>query len=85
MAIRIISTQAPIQEYDLGNIPVDRSRKTGVLIRQSRKGSDKNHYESRLRQESLVPVAMAIRGAGASHGKLGVNTPCKFPRYFMVF
>src|ERR1051326_1008861 len=62
MAIKIISTQATMQEYDLRNISVDLSRKTGVLIRQSRKGSDKDHYESRLRQESLVPVAIAIRG-----------------------
>ena len=62
MAIRIITAPNPLQDYDVGNISVDLSRKTGVLIRQSRRGSDKNHYESRLRQESLVPVAIAIRG-----------------------
>jgi hypothetical protein len=49
-------------EYDLTGICVDLSRKTGVLIRQSRKKSDKNHYESRLRQETMVGVAIEIRG-----------------------
>jgi hypothetical protein len=62
MAIKIVTAQTPMQGYDIGQIPIDVSRKTGVLIRQSRKGSDKNHYESRLRQESLVPLAMAMRG-----------------------
>jgi DNA invertase Pin-like site-specific DNA recombinase/predicted nucleic acid-binding OB-fold protein len=49
-------------EYDLTGVSVDLSRKTGVLIRQSRKKSDKNHYESRLRQETMLTVAVAIRG-----------------------
>src|SRR5260370_27697762 len=49
-------------EYDLTGISVDLSRKTGVLIRQSRKKSDKNHYESRLRQETMLSVAAEIRG-----------------------
>jgi DNA invertase Pin-like site-specific DNA recombinase len=62
MAIKIVTAQAPMEGYDIGQIPIDLSRKTGVLMRQSRKGSDKDHYESRLRQESLVPVAMALRG-----------------------
>lgn len=62
MAIKIIDAQATIGEYDVGHIPVDLSRKTGVLIRQSGKGADKDHYESRLRQEGLVPIAIALRG-----------------------
>ena len=62
MAIKIVTAQAPMQEYDVGHISVDLGRKTGVLMRQSRKGSDKDHYESRLRQESLVPVAIVLRG-----------------------
>jgi len=62
MAIKIISTPISSQGYDLGHISIDLSRKTGVLIRQSRKGADKDNYESRLRQESLVPVAVALRG-----------------------
>lgn len=61
MAITIIhSVQSP--EYDMRGIRIDLSRKTGVLIRQSRKGADLDARESRLRQESLVPVAVALRG-----------------------
>jgi DNA invertase Pin-like site-specific DNA recombinase len=33
-----------------------------VLIRQSRKGADLDSRESRLRQESLIPVAITLRG-----------------------
>lgn len=68
MAIKIIDATALIREYDIGHIPVDLSRKTGVLMRQSRKGADRDHYESRLRQEALIPVAIALRGdADSSH------------------
>lgn len=60
-AIRII--QAPTApEYDLRGICFDVLRKTGVLIRQSKKGADLDSRESRLRQESLVPVAISLRG-----------------------
>ena len=62
MAIKIIQAQDLVKEYDIGHVSVDLSRKTGVLMRQSRKESDKDHYESRLRQEGLVPVAVALRG-----------------------
>jgi DNA invertase Pin-like site-specific DNA recombinase len=59
--VRIIqSPQAP--EYELRGINIDLSRKTGVLIRQSKKGADLDSRESRLRQESLVPVAIGLRG-----------------------
>ncbi|HEV2461876.1 MAG TPA: recombinase family protein, partial [Ktedonobacterales bacterium] len=59
--MRIIqSPTAP--EYDLRGIHFDLARKTGVLIRQSKKGADLDSRESRLRQESLVPVAMSLRG-----------------------
>jgi hypothetical protein len=61
VAIKILqSAQTP--EYDLRGISIDLTRKTGVLIRQSRKGADLAAFESRLRQESLVPVAVALRG-----------------------
>ena len=61
MAIKIVqSARSP--EYDLSGINIDLTRKTGVLIRQSRKGADLDSRESRLRQESLVPVAIALRG-----------------------
>lgn len=39
----------------------DLSRKTAVLMRQSRKGADENNPESRLRQEGLVNIAVEIR------------------------
>jgi DNA invertase Pin-like site-specific DNA recombinase len=61
MAITIIQS-AKSTEYDLRGITIDLHRKTGVLIRQSRKGADLDARESRLRQESLVPVAVALRG-----------------------
>ncbi|HEY7416583.1 MAG TPA: recombinase family protein, partial [Ktedonobacteraceae bacterium] len=61
LGIKILHTTQET-EYDLTGIRVDLSRKTGVLIRQSRKKSDKNHYEGRLRQETMVGVAMEIRG-----------------------
>src|SRR5215469_5001667 len=61
MAIKIV--QAPTTlECDLRGIALDLSRKTGVLIRQSKKGADLESRESRLRQESLVPVAALLRG-----------------------
>lgn len=60
-AVRIIQTPtAP--EYDLRDLRFDLTRKTGVLIRQSKKGADVDSRESRLRQESLVPVAISLRG-----------------------
>ena len=60
-AIRILNAAAT-PEYDLRGINIDLSRKTGVLIRQSRKGADLDSRESRLRQEGLVPVAIQLRG-----------------------
>jgi DNA invertase Pin-like site-specific DNA recombinase len=61
MTIKIVqSARSP--EYDLNGIHIDLARKTGVLIRQSCKGADLDSRESRLRQESLVPVAITLRG-----------------------
>jgi len=40
---------------------LDLSKRTAVLMRQSRKGADESHPESRLRQEGLVRVAVEIR------------------------
>jgi hypothetical protein len=67
------------------NVHLDTSRNTAILIRQSKRGSDAEHYESRLLQESLIPFVMAARGeedvthihifdegAGVS-GRLGVD------------
>ncbi len=61
MANKIISIHTPTQDYNLGHVPIDLSRKTAVLIRQSKKKADKDHYESRLLQENLVPIAMKLR------------------------
>src|SRR5205807_3367046 len=47
---------------ELGHVSIDLTRKTAVLIRQSMKKADKDHYESRLLQENLVPIAMKLRG-----------------------
>jgi hypothetical protein len=60
MSIKIVYT-TKMPTYDLSGISIDLSRKTGVLMRQSRKKSDKDHYESRLRQESLVSIAVELR------------------------
>jgi hypothetical protein len=61
MPIKIVQAAAT-PEYDLRGIALDLERKTGVLIRQSKKGADLESRESRLRQELLVPVAIAVRG-----------------------
>lgn len=67
------------------DVRLDRSRNTAILIRQSKRGSDAEHYEGRLLQESLIPFVMTARGeddlehihifdegAGVS-GRLGVD------------
>ncbi|HJT55279.1 MAG TPA: recombinase family protein [Ktedonobacteraceae bacterium] len=41
---------------------LDLTRKTAVLMRQSRKGADDSNPESRLRQEGLARIAVEIRG-----------------------
>jgi hypothetical protein len=41
---------------------LDLTRKTAVLMRQSRKGADDTNPESRLRQEGLARIAVDIRG-----------------------
>jgi len=61
MPIKIVQAAAT-PEYDLRGVALDLGRKTGVLIRQSQKGADLESRESRLRQELLVPVAIALRG-----------------------
>src|SRR5436190_18560916 len=64
MAIKIISTRMPATNYELGHVSIDLTRKTAVLIRQSMKKADKAHFESRLLQENLIPIAMKLRGEG---------------------
>src|SRR5437868_332708 len=43
-------------------VQLDTSRKTAILIRQSRRGSHIAHIESRMLQESLIPFVQAARG-----------------------
>src|SRR6266516_781173 len=43
-------------------INLDTSRDTAILIRQSGKGANIKHYESRLLQESLIPFVREARG-----------------------
>ncbi len=62
MTIRIITTYTPVADYDLGLFAIDLSRKSAVLIRQSMKNAGKDHYESRLLQENLIPIAIKVRG-----------------------
>ncbi|SRR6266566_690948 len=62
MAIKVITTYTQTQDYNIGHIRIDLSRKTAVLIRQSMKRADKDHYESRLFQENLIPIAIQLRG-----------------------
>ncbi len=63
MTIKIISTyETPVHEYELGHFAIDLTRKTAVLMRQSMKKADKDHFESRLLQENLIPIAMKLRG-----------------------
>ena len=62
MTFKIITTHIPTIDYNIGHISIDLSRKTAVLIRQSKKKADKDHYESRLLQENLIPIAMRLRG-----------------------
>ncbi len=68
--IRIIKAAQPAISYSGGydhthsymyGYTLDLSRKTAVLLRQSRKGADERNPESRLRQEGLVRIAVEIR------------------------
>jgi hypothetical protein len=47
--------------------PIDMSKKTGVLLRQSAKKADIRHPESRLKQEALKFVAAKLRGGDAAN------------------
>jgi hypothetical protein len=62
MTIKVITTYTQTQDYHIGHIRIDLGRKTAVLIRQSMKRANRDHYESRLYQENLVPIAVRLRG-----------------------
>src|SRR5260370_14551643 len=60
MAFKIV-TQDSKRTMFHKDVSLDTSRGTAILIRQSRRGSDVAHYESRLLQESLIPFVMEAR------------------------
>ena len=65
--IRIVKSAQPVIAYNgsydyshsyMQGYTLNLSRKTAVLLRQSRKGADERNPESRLRQEGLVRIAV---------------------------
>src|SRR5436305_10095644 len=44
------------------SVQLDSTRATAILYRQSKRGSDKTHIESRMLQESLKPFVIQARG-----------------------
>src|SRR5712692_10566537 len=61
MAFKIVTADSKRTMFRK-DVRLDTSRDTAILIRQSRRGSEVAHYESRLLQESLIPFIMAARG-----------------------
>lgn len=60
MNFKIVTLQQK-QPVFYRNAQLDRSRNTAILIRQSKRGSDAEHYEGRLLQESLIPFVQMAR------------------------
>ena len=60
MSFKIVTIQQR-QPVFYRHVQLDRSRNTAILIRQSKRGSDAEHYEGRLLQESLIPFVMTAR------------------------
>ncbi len=60
MSYKIVAGDKP-QHVFHKSVNLDLSRITAILFRQSRRGSDKLHIESRLLQESLIPFVKAAR------------------------
>src|SRR5436305_6912547 len=60
MSYKIVTLQKPKQLFH-PSVQLDTSRITAILIRQSRRGSDKVHIESRMLQESLIPFVKMAR------------------------
>ncbi len=59
-SFKIVTTDSKRTMFHKG-VQLDKSRDTAILIRQSRRGSNVAHYESRLLQESLIPFVMEAR------------------------
>jgi hypothetical protein len=60
MSYKIMQLDRP-QSLFQRSVQLDRTRNTAILIRQSRRGSDKLHVESRMLQESLIPFVQDAR------------------------
>src|SRR5260370_18726464 len=60
MSFKIVTIQQR-QPVFYRNVQLDRSRNTAILIRQSKRGSDAEHYEGRFLQESLIPFVQMAR------------------------
>ena len=60
MSYRIASIDHPVSLFQQ-SVQLDTSRITAILIRQSRRGSDIAHFESRMLQESLIPFVKIAR------------------------
>src|SRR5260221_4949324 len=60
MSYKIVQLQSQQPLYQQ-SAQLDTSRNTAILIRQSRRGSDKLHIESRMLQESLIPFVKEAR------------------------
>ncbi|MGH2495796.1 MAG: hypothetical protein ACRDIV_13945 [Ktedonobacteraceae bacterium] len=63
MAFKIMQVDTHLSPF-YHNVQLDLTRATGILYRQSKRGSDKLHIESRMLQESLYPFVFAQRGEG---------------------
>lgn len=63
MAYKIMSLDVPRYFYQT-HVDLDLTRKTAILYRQSRRGSDRLHIEGRMLQETLYPFVFAARGEG---------------------
>src|SRR5260370_39317904 len=60
MSYKIMQLDRP-QSLFQQSVQLDTSRNTAILIRQSRRGSDRAHIESRMLQESLIPFVKLAR------------------------
>ena len=60
MSYKIVQLNHP-QSLFQQSAQLDKTRNTAILIRQSRRGSDKTHIEGRMLQESLIPFVQLAR------------------------
>lgn len=63
MAFKIMQIDRQLSPF-YHSIQLDLTRATAILYRQSKRGSDRTHIESRMLQESLFPFVFQVRGEG---------------------